>query len=129
MLPAESATRPASDTWQVICLCAGWCGVCREWQAPFQQAAQAHPGVHFAWVDVEDEADAMGDYEVETFPTVLIARGDTVCFLGPIAPSGAQLARLIGSLQAQPQAAAALPEGSAGLLSRLAAKALAGPRL
>jgi len=129
MPQAESATEAAPDAWQVICLCAAWCGVCREWQAPFQQAAQAHPRVHFSWVDVEDEADAMGDYEVETFPTVLIARGDTVCFLGPIAPSGTQLARLLASLQAQPQAAAALPEGSAGLLQRLAAKVMAGPRL
>ena len=127
MPEAESAA--TANAWQVICLCAGWCGVCREWEAPFQQAAQAHPAVRFAWIDVEDEADAMGDYEVETFPTVLIARGEQVCFLGPIAPSGPQLARLIASLQAQPQAAAALPEGSAGLLQRLAAKVMAGPRL
>lgn len=115
--------------WQVICLCAGWCGVCRDWQAPFQQAAQAHPGVHFGWIDVEDEADAMGDYEVETFPTVLVAQGDKVRFLGPIAPSGSQLARLVASLQAQPEGGAAPPEGSGDLLRRIAAKVMAGPRL
>jgi thioredoxin 1 len=115
-------------SWHVICLCAGWCGVCRDWQVPFHEIAQAHPGVRFAWVDVEDEADAMGDFEVETFPTVLIARGAQARFLGPIAPSGAQLARLLASLRAQPHAAAALPEGGAGLLQRLVAQGLAGPR-
>lgn len=112
----ETATD--DDALQVICLCAEWCGVCREWRAIFDEAARANPGVHFAWIDVEDEADAMGDVDVETFPTLLIARGATPSFFGPVQPSGAQLARLIESL-GDASAARGTSESTA-LLARLA---------
>jgi thioredoxin 1 len=116
----------ADDTphWWVICLCAEWCGACREWRAAFMQVAASHPQLRFAWVDVEDEADAMGDIDIETFPTVLIARGQQPLFLGPVLPSGAQLARLIASLREAPPPSPALPAGAAALMLRLAAGVL-----
>ena len=89
----------AQSHWWVICLCAEWCGVCREWRDAFTQAAAAHPELRFAWVDVEDEADAMGDVDIETFPTVLIAREGKPLFFGPVLPSGTQFTRLIASLR------------------------------
>jgi thioredoxin 1 len=113
----------ASPEWWVICLCAEWCGVCREWRGIFNEAAAAHPGVHFAWIDIEDEAQAMGDVDVETFPTLLIARGASPRFFGPVQPSGAQLSRLLSSLAE----AAAPPRESAeaaALLARIAPRAL-----
>ncbi|MES3003381.1 MAG: thioredoxin family protein [Pseudomonadota bacterium] len=108
----------ADDALQVICLCAEWCGVCREWRAVFDEAARANSGVHFSWIDVEDEADAMGDVDVETFPTLLIARGATPLFLGPVQPSGAQLSRLIESLSEASGVRVSAESGA--LLSRLA---------
>ena len=33
------------QAWQVICLCAQWCGVCREWRDLFDQVAAAHDAV------------------------------------------------------------------------------------
>ena len=105
--------------WWVVCLCAAWCGACREWQAPFAQQAATHPAIRFAWVDIEDEADAMGDVDIETFPTILVARGTEVLFLGPLAPSGVQLARLIASLQAQPVPGAAVGAEQQALFARL----------
>ncbi|MGV3569207.1 MAG: thioredoxin family protein [Ramlibacter sp.] len=116
-----------SDPWWVVCLCAAWCGVCREWQPVFEQQARAHPGVRFAWVDVEDEAEALGDIDVETFPTVLVAHGTRVLFMGPIAPGGAQLGRLLSSLQAQRVPAAGLGRAEQGLFERLQADVL--PRI
>jgi thioredoxin 1 len=98
-----STAHPTSHDWQVICLCAAWCGVCREWEPVLQQLAREHPGVHFAWVDIEDEDQAMGEVEVETFPTVLIAEGKEPRFFGPVQPSAQQLARLLARLQAQAQ--------------------------
>ena len=113
-----------APAWWVICLCAQWCGVCREWRDAFMQVAAAHPQLRFAWVDVEDEADAMGDIDIETFPTVLIARERQPLFLGPVQPSGAQLTRLVASLRENPPQAPALPEGAAALMLRLAADVL-----
>jgi hypothetical protein len=52
-------------------------------------------GVRGMWVDVEDQADALGAIDVENFPTVLIARGDAVLFFGPITPHAQTLQRLV----------------------------------
>ncbi|MBC5765042.1 protein disulfide isomerase family protein [Ramlibacter albus] len=115
--------------WWVICLCAGWCGVCRDWRPAFEQAARDNPGLRFAWVDVEDEADHMGDIDIETFPTLLVARADEALFLGPVQPTAAQVTRLVASLQAQPQPAPGLPDDAQGLVKRLAAHVLQGAAL
>ena len=90
---------PAGAAGAVICLCAQWCGTCREFATGFQQAAQAHPGLVFRWVDVEDEAAAVGDLDVETFPTLVIGAADGgVRFAGPVLPQAAQIPRLLKSL-------------------------------
>jgi thioredoxin 1 len=116
----------AATDWWVICLCAEWCGACREWRETFMQVAAAHPQLRFAWVDVEDEAEAMGDIDIETFPTVLIAREHQPVFLGPVQPSGAQLTRLIASLRDSTQQAP-LTSGAAALMLRLADGVLPKP--
>lgn len=108
------------DTWWVVCLCAAWCGVCREWLPLFTAQARAFPHMKFAWVDVEDEDEAMGDVDIETFPTLLVARGDDVLFLGPIPPSATQFARMLATLEAQPLRATGLPPEAGALFGRLA---------
>ncbi|HEX7889381.1 MAG TPA: thioredoxin family protein [Ramlibacter sp.] len=115
----DSTTASDRDTWWVACLCAAWCGVCREWLPLFTGQARAHPHMQFAWVDVEDEDEAMGDVDIETFPTLLVARGDEVLFLGPIPPSATQFTRMLATLHAQPRPAPGLPEDAGALLQRL----------
>ena len=110
----------AAGPWWVICLCAEWCGVCRDWRGTFEAAAAAHPGLRFAWVDIEDESEAMGDVDVETFPTLLIAKAGEPLFFGPVQPSGSQFTRLIASLR-EGNAAGAVAPNAAPLLARLAA--------
>ncbi len=63
-------------SWQVICLCAAWCGTCGIYRPLFDELARAHPDVRFEWVDIEDDAEIAGDLDVETFPTLLIADSD-----------------------------------------------------
>lgn len=98
-----SETADKQQDWQVVCLCAAWCGVCREWGPAFDSLRENFPQVAFAWVDVEDEADALGDVDIETFPTLLVAQGDQVRFMGPVQPSSVQVARLLESLLADPE--------------------------
>jgi len=119
----DSSTTQATTqgAWRVICLCAAWCGVCRDWRAVFDAAAAAHPQVRFDWVDVEDEADALGEVDVETFPTVLIAQGSRPRFYGPVLPSAAQLGRLLASLETDSAAGAPVPAEAGPLLARLQA--------
>lgn len=59
----------------VACLCAEWCGTCRSYRATFANLAARYPQHCFVWVDVEDHADALGDLDVENFPTLLVQRG------------------------------------------------------
>lgn len=91
---------PLSADLQVICLCAEWCGTCRDYRALFAQVAQAHPGAAFAWVDVEDHADLADVFDVETFPTLLVASGQGLHFLGPMLPHAQTLSRLLTALPA-----------------------------
>ena len=97
---APSTPASAVGPWWVVCLCAQWCGTCRDYRAVFEQLARAHPAVRFVWVDIEDEAEVAGDLDVETFPTLLIADGQAARFLGPLLPQAPVLSRLIESLQA-----------------------------
>ncbi len=70
----------------VACLCAEWCGTCREFRPVFDALRAAHPGVPMLWIDVEDEAERVGDVQVQTFPTLLVATGAEPRFFGPVPP-------------------------------------------
>jgi thioredoxin 1 len=115
----QASPHPAiHDRW-VICLCAQWCGACREWRPLFEQAAAAHPDLRFGWVDVEDEAAALGDVDIETFPTLLVADGARPLFFGPVQPSAAQLSRLLASLLREGAAPSGVTSETSALLARL----------
>jgi hypothetical protein len=120
-MPAD--TTPHANDWQLICLCAQWCDTCRQWRPQLAQEALRHPDVRFSWVDIEDQADAMGEIDIETFPTLLIARGDQVRFLGPVLPTITTIGRLLESLR-HDAAAGAVPADAQALLARLWAGAL-----
>lgn len=79
----------------VACLCAEWCGACREYREVFERLAREAPDARFAWIDIEDHPEVMGDLDVETFPTLLIAEDARVAFFGPVAPHANVLAALV----------------------------------
>jgi thiol-disulfide isomerase/thioredoxin len=79
----------------VICLCADWCNTCRDYQTVFKQAADAYPMLAFRWLDIEDEADVLGDVDIETFPTLLIGRTGAIDFVGAVLPYAEHLMRLL----------------------------------
>ncbi len=79
----------------VACLCADWCGACREYEPLFESLALKFPNMRFLWVDVEDEADLIDPIEVEDFPTILIASAEKALFFGTVLPHIETLERLI----------------------------------
>jgi len=83
----------------VVCLCAEWCGTCRDYRPLLVELAKAHPQFRFAWVDIEDHAEIADAFDVETFPTLLVAGADGTRFLGPLLPHIETLSRLLGALQ------------------------------
>ena len=96
--PPSAPEVPAPVRW-VICLCADWCGLCRDYSDVFAQMAARYPSSRFVWLDIEDQADLVGDMEVETFPTLLIAEAEGMQFMGPLLPHAETLSRLLDSLQ------------------------------
>jgi thioredoxin 1 len=94
-------TEPASPQtpFIVACLCADWCGTCRDYQPLFAQLQQEFPDVRFVWIDIEDEADLVDPIEIDNFPTLLITAGDQPRFFGTVLPHIETLRRLIQTHQ------------------------------
>jgi thiol-disulfide isomerase/thioredoxin len=118
----ENPPQPASIL--VICLCAEWCGVCRDYRTRFLQAQSNFPQVQFLWIDVEEDADLLDPLDVEDFPTVLLAVGDEPRFFGPLTPQLETLERLIRSQMHNTSAAALLDPSVVALVAKIRTMAL-----
>ncbi|MDM0113464.1 thioredoxin family protein [Variovorax sp. J22R133] len=105
-VPTSLSAQPAEEALWVVCLCAEWCGACREYRPLFEGVARAHPGFRFAWVDIEDHADIADDFDVETFPTILVASQAGTRFIGPMLPHAETLTRMLSSLPSAQASAA-----------------------
>jgi thiol-disulfide isomerase/thioredoxin len=101
VLNANNEGESSNPEFRVLCLCAEWCGTCRTYRPGFEELAAVFPQAQFHWVDIEDQADDMGDLDVENFPTLLILRRELVLFFGTMLPHLGHLRRLIETLQQQ----------------------------
>lgn len=82
----------------VACLCAAWCDTCTAYRPGFLAMAERFPRAEFRWVDIEDDAEAVEDIEVDNFPTLLVRRGDETLFQGVLLPHHSHLERLLQEL-------------------------------
>ncbi len=110
---------PAKPRWLVVCLCAEWCGTCRDYRAPLLQVASEFPADAFAWIDIEDEEELAGDIDIETFPTLLVLDEAQVLFYGPVLPGADSLRRLLRALQENGPQPVALDDEVRALVARL----------
>lgn len=101
----------------VACLCAAWCHLCKDYAPVFEQVCSEveRSGVALRrhWIDIEDEAEFVGDFDVETFPTIVVADAGGVRFAGPLAPQPETLRRLLRATMQEPAADARRPIVSA----------------
>lgn len=81
--------------FSVACLCAAWCDLCDEYRPGFFGLAARFPQAEFRWIDIEEDPP---EFDVETFPTILVKRGAETLFCGPQTPSHSLLARLLEEL-------------------------------
>lgn len=79
----------------LYCLCAAWCGTCRGYEQVLQAVSALRQGVRVHWVDIEDQAERVGEVDIETFPTLLLAQGERVCFFGPVLPHEGAVLQLL----------------------------------
>lgn len=118
---AQSSSSGKSEVpGRVVCLCARWCDLCRDYAAVFQEIGRRFPALAFRWIDIEDEADLTGEMEVETFPTLIVADAlGRLVFAGPLAPQPGVLERLVLSACMPGSAPAARHAEASALLQRL----------
>jgi len=81
--------------YRVTCICALWCDTCVEYRPGFEALAADFPQAEFAWLDTEDDADEVGEREIENFPTVEVKHGEKVIFYGVMLPKHELLRRLL----------------------------------
>ena len=94
-LPQPTPGAGAAPSVLVVCLCAEWCGVCREYRERFDEVQARFGQARFIWIDVEDEADLLEPLDVDDFPTILLAVDAVPRFFGPVVPSVDTLERMI----------------------------------
>jgi thioredoxin 1 len=82
----------------VLCLCAEWCDTCTDYRPGFYALAARFPDCDFVWADIEDDAQWVGRFDVENFPTLLIQHGSQVLSYGVLLPHISHLEKLIESL-------------------------------
>jgi hypothetical protein len=94
-----------ATTIHVACLCAAWCRTCEAYESVAEAIAREPvldgAPLQWHWIDVEDEAELVGDYDVETFPTLVIVDSDQVRFAGPLTPQPDTLRRLLRATVAE----------------------------
>lgn len=119
VLPTDTHSSPTSprtfrpmtsQTIHIACLCATWCRQCENYALVLEREvadlASKGTALRMHWIDIEDEVELVGDVDVETFPTIVIADHDNVRFAGPLTPHSETLRRLLRAtvLNAPPDA-------------------------
>jgi thioredoxin 1 len=91
--------RMPATPFHVACLCAAWCRLCEDYAPVLRQVldelAAAGVPLRAHWIDIEDEAELLGDFDVETFPTLVVVDAQAVRFAGPLTPHADTLRRVL----------------------------------
>jgi thiol-disulfide isomerase/thioredoxin len=86
----------------IACLCAQWCGSCREYRDVFELLSAQSPALCFVWIDIENQAEVADAFDVENFPTIVIEEKETTRFLGALLPQRGVLERLLAEFTKLP---------------------------
>ena len=113
--------RMLPPTVHIACLCAAWCRLCDDYRAVLRDVAAelalGEAALQWHWIDIEDEADLLGDVDVETFPTLVITMRSTVRFAGPLMPQPETLRRLLRATVVDAQADTCWPAANGEYLA------------
>jgi len=80
---------------------APWCGPCTAFAPTFEKVAEANPGLTFARVNTEEEADLAAAFGIQAIPTLMAFRNGTMVFSQPGALPGHALQNLVDGLKAE----------------------------
>jgi thiol-disulfide isomerase/thioredoxin len=116
--PMQNANSLLSSNLLVACLCAQWCGTCRDYRPLFDQLQTEFAAAHFVWIDIEDEANLVDPVEVDNFPTLLVVSDGQTRFFGTLLPHIDALRRILQT-QLSPERASTVEPQAQVLAQRL----------
>ncbi len=106
----------------VACLCADWCGTCREYLPKFQALAQRLPNHVFVWIEIEDHPELTDDDDIENFPTLLVQDAGGIRFYGTMLPHIGHLEKFLDTLATGPSGPAMAGPDVLGMLREPASR-------
>ncbi|WP_024851323.1 thioredoxin [Hydrogenovibrio kuenenii] len=62
---------------------AEWCGPCKQFSPIFESVSEKHPDIVFAKVNVEEQQELAGLFQVRSIPTLVFMREKIVVFSNP----------------------------------------------
>lgn len=62
---------------------AEWCGPCKQFGPVFEAAAEQHPNIMFAKVNVEEEPELANRFQVRSIPTLAFMREKVMVYANP----------------------------------------------
>ena len=78
---------------------AEWCGPCKQFGPVFEEISEKHPDIAFCKVNVEQEEQLAGMFQVRSIPTLVFMREKIVVFSNPGAIPGNALEEGIKQLK------------------------------
>lgn len=62
---------------------AEWCGPCKQFAPVFEKASEQHTDLTFARVDTENQQELAASFEIQSIPTLMVVREQTVIYSQP----------------------------------------------
>jgi thioredoxin 1 len=78
---------------------AEWCGPCKQFGPIFEEVSEKHPDIVFAKVNVEEEQELAGMFQVRSIPTIALMREKIVVYANPGAIPAGNLEEAIQQLR------------------------------
>ena len=89
----ESASLIIFDFW------AEWCGPCGVFAPIYERAAERHPDIVFARINIDSEATLAKQFEIASVPTLLTAKDGTIVYARPGSLTEEKLEKVIAELR------------------------------
>lgn len=78
---------------------AEWCGPCKQFGPVFEEVSEKHPDIVFAKINVEEEQELAGMFQVRSIPTLALMREKVVVYANPGAIPASNLEEAIAQLR------------------------------
>lgn len=63
-------------SYKLLYFTASWCSPCRSFSPIFEETRESFPGVEFEKVDIDEDKEMTGMWNITSVPTIILTKGD-----------------------------------------------------